>query len=51
VEKTKEYALVPGVAQVPGLAALESLKGPDVNLADLADLPATLKLLQEVGLT
>ena len=51
VEKTKEYPLVAGVPQVAGLAPLSSLKGPDVDLADLADLAATLKLLQEVGLT
>ena len=51
VEKTKEYPLVAGVAPVAGLAPLSTLKGPDVDLADLADLAATLELLQEVGLT
>jgi iron(III) transport system substrate-binding protein len=51
VENTKEYALVPGVKQAPGVRPLDSLQGPDVALADLAALPATLALLEDVGLT
>lgn len=50
VENTYEYALVPGVAQAEGLPALDSLRGPDVSLAELADLPGTLMMLQDVGL-
>ena len=50
VENTYEYALVPGVAQADGLPALDSLRGPDVPLAELADLPGTLMMLQDVGL-
>ncbi|MHB1210920.1 MAG: iron ABC transporter substrate-binding protein [Candidatus Nanopelagicales bacterium] len=50
VENTYEYPLVAGVATADGLPALESLNGPDVALADLADLPGTLDLLAEVGL-
>lgn len=51
VDTTNEYALVPGVAQGAEVPPLSSLKGPDVDLGDLADLAATLELLQEVGLT
>jgi hypothetical protein len=38
------------VAQAEGLPALDSLRGPDVPLAELADLPGTLMMLQDVGL-
>jgi iron(III) transport system substrate-binding protein len=51
VELTQEYPLVPGVATPEGLKPLDELNGPDVSLADLAALPATLTLLDEVGLT
>lgn len=51
VERTKEYPLVPGVDLPDGLTPLDELQGPDVELADLAALPATLDLLEEVGLT
>ena len=50
VENTWEYPLVPTVAAADGLPALESLRGPDVALADLADLPGTLVMLEDVGL-
>jgi iron(III) transport system substrate-binding protein len=50
VENTAEYPLVPGVAAADGLPALETLRGPDVPLADLADLPGTLAMLEDVGL-
>lgn len=50
VENTFEYPLVPGVASVDGLPPLDELSGPDVALADLADLPGTLTMLSEVGL-
>lgn len=51
VELTQEYPLVPGVPVPEGLKPLDELNGPDVALADLAALPATLTLLDEVGLT
>lgn len=50
VENTFEYPLLPEVATADGLPALDSLSGPDVALADLADLPGTLTMLQETGL-
>jgi iron(III) transport system substrate-binding protein len=50
VENTFEYPLVPSVAAADGLPELETLSGPDVALADLADLPGTLAMLEEVGL-
>ena len=50
VEKTHEYPLVDGVAPDPGLPALDTLQGPDVALADLADLPSTLEMLTDTGL-
>ena len=50
VENTFEYPLAPDVAIADGLPPLSSLSGPDVPLADLADLPGTLTMLTEVGL-
>ncbi len=50
VENTSEYPLVPEVATKDGLPALSTLSGPDVALADLADLPGTLEMLTDVGL-
>lgn len=51
-EETKEFPLVAGVApDVPGLPALESLQGPDIDLSELDSLEQTLALLDEVGLT
>lgn len=50
VENTFEYPLVASVAAADGLPALDELSGPDVALADLADLPGTLEMLTEVGL-
>jgi iron(III) transport system substrate-binding protein len=50
VENTHEYPLVEGVQPDPGLPALDTLQGPDVALADLADLPGTLDMLSEAGL-
>lgn len=47
-----EYPLVAGVAPREGLPSLDSLRGPDISLAELgAELEATLELLNEVGLT
>jgi iron(III) transport system substrate-binding protein len=50
VTNTFEYPLIAGVASAPGLPALDTLAGPDIELAQLADLPATLVMLQDVGL-
>ncbi len=51
-DKTKEYPLVAGVpVDLPGLAPLAQLKGPDVDLSQLESLDQTLALLDEVGLT
>lgn len=50
VDNTFEYPLLPGVAAVEGVPALDSLRGPDAPLAELADLPGTLLMLEEVGL-
>lgn len=50
VANTWEYPLLPGVAAAEGLPPLESLRGPDVPLAELADLPGTLVMLEDVGL-
>ncbi len=51
VENTFEYPLVPGVAGPTGIPAIEQVQGPDVPLAELEDLPGTLQMLQDVGLT
>lgn len=50
VANTFEYPLVPGVAAVDGVPPLDSLRGPDAPLAELADLPGTLRMLEDVGL-
>lgn len=50
VENTFEYPLADGLAIPDGLPSLDTLAGPDVALADLADLPGTLAMLTEVGL-
>lgn len=51
VAQSWEYPLIAGVPSAPGLPPIESLQGPDVPLAELEDLPGTLAMLQEVGLT
>lgn len=51
VENTFEYPLTPGVAGPAGVPAIEEVQGPDVPLAELEDLPGTLQMLQDVGLT
>lgn len=51
-DETKEYPLVDGVeADIPGLPPLSSLQGPKIDLSQLDSLEATLKLLDDVGLT
>jgi iron(III) transport system substrate-binding protein len=50
VTNTYEYPLLPSVASAEGLPSLDSLRGPNVPLAELADLPGTLTMLEDVGL-
>lgn len=50
VANTYEYPLLPNVPAAEGLPPLDSLRGPDVALADLDGLPATLSMLEDVGL-
>ena len=51
VETTFEYPLVAGVEGPDGVPPLAQVKGPDIPLAELDDLPGTLLMLQDVGLT
>jgi iron(III) transport system substrate-binding protein len=48
-EATFEYPLIEGVAADERLPALDTLEGPDIDLADLADLQGTVELLRDVG--
>ena len=50
VTNTYEYPLLPNVPAAQGLPPLDSLRGPDVALADLDSLPATLAMMEDVGL-
>ncbi|EFQ83979.1 ABC transporter, solute-binding protein [Aeromicrobium marinum DSM 15272] len=50
VENTFEYPLVPGVAAPEGLPPLQDLEGPDIDLSDLADLAATVTMIEGAGL-
>lgn len=50
VENTFEYPLVADIPAADGLPQVSDLHGPDVALSDLADLPATLTMLTDVGL-
>ena len=51
VTETWEYPLVEGVASPEGIPPLADVRGPDIALAELEDLPGTLTMLQDVGLT
>lgn len=51
VDTTFEYPLVTTVAGPDGVPAIDQVQGPDIQLAELEDLPGTLQLLQDVGLT
>jgi iron(III) transport system substrate-binding protein len=51
VDQSWEYPLVEGVAAPDGIPPLADLQGPDIALAELEDLPGTLTMLQDVGLT
>jgi iron(III) transport system substrate-binding protein len=50
VEETFEYPVIAEAGSPQGAPALSSLEPPDIDLADLDDLGATLELLREVGL-
>lgn len=50
VESTSEYPMVEGVADPEGLPPLEQLAGPQLDLADLDSLEATITLLTDKGL-
>ena len=50
VTNTYEYPLLPNISAAQGLPPLDSLRGPDVALADLDSLPATLTMLTDTGL-
>ena len=48
-EQTKEYPLAAGIKAASGLAPLSSIRQPDLDLADLADLQGTVELLERTG--
>lgn len=50
VTETYEYSLIPGATGPEGAPALADLRGPDIDLSDLASLEQTVALLQKVGL-
>lgn len=50
VNETYEYPLVPGIAAPEGLPELETYEGPEIDLSDLADLEATVQMIQDAGL-
>lgn len=51
VDSTFEYPLVEGIPAPEGLPALTDLQGPDIDLADLADLETTVRLIDQAGLS
>lgn len=51
VDTTYEYPLIEGVDGPQGVPAIADVQGPDIPLAELEDLPGTLQMLQDVGLT
>jgi iron(III) transport system substrate-binding protein len=50
VSQTTEYSVVPGGPIPAGAPALDDIRGPELDFADLADLDGTIALLQKVGL-
>lgn len=50
VSQTTEYSVVPGGPSPAGAPALDDIRGPEIDFADLADLDGTTALLQKVGL-
>ena len=51
VDSSVKPALVAGVEGPGGVPPLSQVQGPDIPLAVLEDLPGTLLMLQDVGLT
>ena len=49
VEQSKEYPLVEGIEADPDLLPLDKIPAPDIDLAEIADLEATLELMRESG--
>lgn len=50
VSQTTEYSVVPGGPTPADAPALDDIRGPELDFADLADLDGTIALLQKVGL-
>jgi iron(III) transport system substrate-binding protein len=50
VDETYEYPVIESVAAADNLPPLNTLRGPDIELAKLSDLPRTLAMLEDVGL-
>ena len=50
VDETFEYPVIESVAAADNLPPLNTLRGPDIELAELSDLPGTLTMLEDVGL-
>jgi iron(III) transport system substrate-binding protein len=50
VDETFEYPVIESVAEADNLPPLSTLRGPDIELAELSDLPGTLTMLEDVGL-
>jgi iron(III) transport system substrate-binding protein len=48
-EETKEYPIADGVKPPTGLTPLDDIEQPKVDLARLADLQGTVRLLQDTG--
>jgi len=49
-QQTAEYPLIADIPTVEGLTPLAEVRGPEIDLTNLADLQGTLMLLTEVGL-
>ena len=49
-ERTFEYPVIAGVNPSAALPPLAEVRGPNIDLSDLADLEATLAMLRETGL-
>jgi len=50
VAQTTEYSVVPDGPSPADAPALDDIRGPELDFADLADLDGTIALLQKVGL-
>ncbi len=48
-DETFEYPLVAGVEAHPDLLPLDQINQPDIDLANVADLAGTLRLMRDVG--